>query len=505
MINILLVDDEPWIRTGLKNKIEWTDELNLCGEASNGYEALKLAVNLRPDILITDVRMPGMSGIELLEKMLAFLPDLQSIFVSGYSDFEYVKSALTLDACGYVLKPINKEELNKTIERTLKRIHKNNQIRRTMQTQMELLQKFLESFQRSLPVPQDIFCQLLKDLHFFTCHMYFLYISIIETGEDSSLLQQKLNSAIAAVSDTYTSATVPVNDTVSGLFISSDKEIDIISYSRRLIRALSAQNLDASLALGTPAHSFDEVPRTFMTAKNSRQLMHPYSIHEIVLPSTKKAETSLLSLPDEFQREILNAIYSHDSFDLDHALTNLETFVREQEGCTLSDIARILHLLMGNIIQFLYEHAVTQILVDEAIAYLQKLPNNQMLKEFRSFCQKVVFYCDQHMPAPNTIQKMEQYIKEHFQEDLSLKKMASLFYLNASYFSVFFKNNTGKNFNEYLTELRIEHAKELLSEKNLKIHQIAFSCGYSDSSYFCRIFRKTTGVTPAEYQKNHES
>ena len=104
MIKIMIVDDEPWIRTSLKNRIDWSEELILCGEASDGFEALQLAANLRPDILITDVRMPEMSGLTLIERLHEFLPDMQSVIISGYNEFEYVKSAIELDSCGYVLK-----------------------------------------------------------------------------------------------------------------------------------------------------------------------------------------------------------------------------------------------------------------------------------------------------------------------------------------------------------------------------------------------------------------
>ena len=162
MIKLMIVDDEPWTRTSLKNRIDWSEEMILCGEASDGFEALELAANLRPDIVITDVRMPEMSGLELIRRLREFLPDIQSVIISGYNEFEYAKSAIELGSCGYVLKPVRKEELNQVIKKAIDNIAQNNLLRLTTQTQAALLDQLLVNLYHEAPVSEESFLSVLR-------------------------------------------------------------------------------------------------------------------------------------------------------------------------------------------------------------------------------------------------------------------------------------------------------------------------------------------------------
>lgn len=506
MVKILLVDDEVWIRTSLKNKIEWNEELTLLAEASDGYEALKLAVNLRPDIVITDVRMPGMSGLEMLSKMREFLPDLEAVFISGYNEFDYVKSAIELDASGYVLKPIRKKELNDTLSRTLNKIKKNNLLRKTSATQLALFHKLLEAFYNQAPVDQQVFFSLLTDLHFHSEHMYVLLIRLLENDEVSLSIEQELTAATAALSHPYVYTVFTADRNIYGIFLSSTEKIPLVSYARDLIRRFSRKlSLDASVALGTPAHAIEELPSTFSSARNGLKLMHLYSCHEIILPDTETSNEPFVSLPKEIQRDILDGIYAHNQKDVSLALQNLRNFLARQEHLTIQEVSRVLQLLLGNILQLLYDKDTARNIADKGISLMQTLssiqPDADLLEKFCSYCMEATVSAEKNTSIEETIRKAEDYLAEHFKEDLSLKKMASLFYLNASYFSVSFKNITGKNFNEYLTELRIREAKKLLSKSTLKVNQISRLVGYEDCSYFGKIFRKATGMTPAEYQR----
>lgn len=506
MIKILLVDDEEWIRTSLKNKIEWSDELILCAEASDGYEALELAVNLRPDIVITDVRMPGMSGIEMLRIMREFLPDLQSIFISGYNEFDYVKSAMELESSGYVLKPIHQNELEETLNRTLEKIRQNNLLHHTMQTQMELLHKFLEGFLNQLPPSEHKFASLLKDLHFHSDYLYVLLVRFFDNMEEPISLEQKLNSILASLSYSYTCTVFPVSKTVYGIFLSSEKNVDLLSYARNVIRSLQRKvSLDASISLGLPCRKILELSESFQSAKDGLKWMHLYRSHEIILPKHSPSEERSFSIPKELQRRIWDGIYSHNLSALTETLEELSSFLKEQETLTVFELGSVLHLLLGNILQLLYEQNVSREFIDRGISLMQIFssyqPQEDILRKFCSYCKEAASLFGSTASIESTIQKAQKYMQEHYSQELSLKQMASLYYLNPSYFSVSFKNIVGKNFNEYLTELRIEHAKNYLEENQYKINQVSRLVGYEDYSYFGKLFRKATGLTPKEYQK----
>lgn len=505
MIKIMLVDDESWIRTSLRNKIEWNDHMELCAEASDGLEALSLASSLRPDIIITDVRMPGMNGIDMLKQMRQFLPDLQAIFISGYNEFEYVKSAIELSASGYVLKPIHRQELNENLTRCLEKIRQNNLLLRNNRVQMDLLHKMLENFYYNQPVLEDRFKEVLKDLNFHLENMYVMLLRFTCPACDPEILVRQLNHTAISIFSDGTCTVFALSQNIYGIFLTHKQKIDLLAGARRLLKHLSSKpGLDASIALGLPSRSCHTLTASFSSARNGLDLMHLYSSHEIILPGQEK-EDGYIFLPRELTNQILESIYSHNTVDLNRALQALQEFLMKSSSITLSDVSHILHLLMGNILRILCEQEECIALADEGISLMNILsagrPREEVLKNFCTFCQKAASVPGKTTSITAIIEKARNYLDSNYAEDISLKKIAAMYYLNASYFSISFKNITGKNFNEYLTGLRIEHAKILLADKSRKVNQVSHAVGYDDCSYFGKTFRKITGITPAEYQR----
>lgn len=509
MIKIMIADDEMWVRTSLKNKINWSDNLILCGEASNGFEALELAGNLRPDILITDVRMPGMSGLELISRLHPLLPDLQPIVISGYNEFSYVKSALELNACGYVLKPIRKEELNATIDKAIAQIHKENLLRLTTQAQLELLHTFLQSLYHNKPVSKERFTELTVNLNFYSEYSYILLIRFLDSQENLDYVEQQLNKVTASISSNYACQVFAASGTIYGIYMTSRIPVDILQYSRILMKQLQTKAcLDISIALGTTSTCFEQLPQSFLTAREGLRLMHPYSIHEIILPQVQEQSPQAAALPREIAQEIMDSIYSHNSAALKEAINHLNIFIKESPSITLYDSNRLLYLLLGDLMRLLYEWNCPKELADQGITFMKELseyqPGKDYPEQFYLYCQKIISSTHTKTSIVQAVLTAEQYIHAHYHENISLKGVASLLYLNVSYFSVSFKNITGKNFSEYLTAVRMDQAKLLLQDKTLKINQVARMVGYEDCSYFGKAFRKYTGLIPSEYQKQDE-
>lgn len=505
MIKIMLVDDETWIRISLKNKIEWNDNMELCAEASDGLEALQLASNLRPDIVITDVRMPGMNGIDMLEQMRRILPDLQAIFISGYNEFEYVKSAIELSASGYVLKPIRKQELNENLTRCIEKIRRNNLFVHNTRIQIDLLHKMLEAFYDRQTVSGDRMKEVLEDLGFHSENMYVMLLRFTSADCDPEVQIRQLNRIATSVFPKATCTVFPLSQTLFGIFLIQRVELELLAGARSLIRHLSSRcGMDASISLGKPAHTCDTLAQSFSSARDGLDLMHFYSSHEIILPGQEK-EDGHIFLPREISAQILEGIYSRNIVDLNRALNALQEFLVKSPSVTLSDVSHILHLLMGNVLRILCEQEESMTMADEGIQLMHILsagrPRQEILNSFCSFCQKAASIPGKTASINIIIEKARHYLDSNYAQDITLKKMASMYYLNVSYFSVSFKNITGKNFNEYLTGVRIEHAKLLLSDKSRKVNQVAHAVGYEDCSYFGKTFRKITGITPAEFQR----
>lgn len=509
MIKIMIVDDEPWIRTSLKNRIDWSEELILCGEASDGFEALQLAANLRPDILITDVRMPEMSGLALIERLHDFLPDMQSVIISGYNEFEYVKSAIELGSCGYVLKPVRKEELNKVIQKAIDNISQNNLLRLTTQTQAKLLDQLLINLYHETFVAKETFLSTLKNLHFFTNRFSVLMIRFLTGEETADTIGQRLNTVAAALFSSCTCCSFRVSDTVYGIFLTSADPVDLPAAAKELIRQLQIRSsLDVSISIGAECRSFEQLGETFRSAREGLHYMHLYNSHEIILPAAadrEHAPSSGIALPGEITRGIIDSIYAHSITDLNDAIGKLNDFIQTTPDITLYDINNMLYLMLGDLIRICYERNASKELCDKGIAFMQFLsgyqPQKDFVSQFAAYCWEISSSFQETPSIVQVIHNAEQYIRSRYYEDISLRQIASLFYLNPSYFSVSFKNVTGKNFNEYLTSVRMENAKQMLLNKSLRVNQIARMTGYDDCSYFSKAFRKYTGMMPSEYQQ----
>lgn len=509
MIKIMIVDDEPWIRTSLKNRIDWSEEMQLCGEASDGFEALQLAANLRPDIVITDVRMPEMSGLELIGRLREFLPDIQSVIISGYNEFEYAKSALELGSCGYVLKPVRKEELNRVIQKAIANIAQNNLLRLTTQTQAALLDRLLLGLWHETPVSEASFLPVLKHLHFFTGCFSVLAVRFLNGEESAETMGQRLNAAAAALFSSCTCQSFCVSDTVYGLFLTSEAPVDLPAAARELIRQLQVRaSLDVSIAIGAACRSFERLGETFRSAREGLHHMHLFNAREIILPAAadqEHAPSSGIALPGDITGGIIDSIYAHSRTDLDAAIGKLNDFIQTTPEITVYDINNMLYLMLGDLIRICYERNASKELCDRGIAFMQLLsgyqPQKDLIGQFAGYCWEISSSFQETPSIVQVIRNAEQYIRSRYDEDISLKKIAALFYLNPSYFSVSFKNVTGKNFNEFLTSVRMENAKQMLLNRSLRVSQVARMTGYDDCSYFSKAFRKYTGMMPSEYQQ----
>lgn len=507
MIKVIVVDDEKIIRNSIINKISWNDNLICCAEAIDGVEALELSLNLRPDIIITDIRMPQMNGIDFIAKLKEVLPDIQTIFVSSYNDFKYVKSALEFESCAYILKPIKKQELNDAVAKAVTNIEKTSLLRISSQFQLKLLDKFLESFYSLIDVPANDFKAILTNLYFHTNYFHVLLIRFIENFSETGYIEQIISILLSGLLPECTSRIVSVSKTNYVVLITSSCKENLISCCRSLIKQLSIKHsLDCSIVLGNPCNSVDNVAQMFANAKKELNLLHLYAIHEIILPDHNTQETnSDIKLPDSITQKIIDSIYMSNIDELNIAVHQLNAFISSTPALTLYNIKHIFSHLLSDILRTQYERHCPKSIIDQGIYLLYNFSTCTLQKDvsdqFFEYCSLIITSFHKVTSIEDIMQQAGAYMKEHFQEDITLNKLSHLYHLNLSYFSTSFKVFMGKNFNEYLTEIRMENAKKLLNDQKIKIRDIASLSGYSDTGYFSKAFRKYTGMLPNEYRK----
>ncbi|HHY81430.1 MAG TPA: response regulator [Clostridiales bacterium] len=422
MYRLLIVDDEPDIVEGLLIYLKNAEDLELdIYTAYSGYEALSILSSSKIDILLTDILMPGMTGLELLEKVHASWPYCRVIFLTGHDEFEYVYKAIRYDVVSYILKTEGFEKVGEAVAKAAAQIENSLKI-------SELAQKAEEYLRIALPFMQ-------KE-----------YMTDLIKGDGWSMENRRQQ---------FDELKIPLDC-----------------------------NKPVFLLLGR-IHDFD-----------SNMMLHDKSKLQITLQNIMK---------QCFSQELKIFFTS----------TERHTYLWIiQPPCYEGNIA---NQLKGS------AEAIQNICMDQLKAYISFIVDSDMvtwedlpgryeyLKNSLYTCMEPgtnVLLISQVPVKPNQaagspIETVIAYINSHIDEDISLAKLADLVYFNPSYLSRLFKQTTGINLLTYINKIRLEKAKKLLRETNMKIHEISSSVGYVSPSYFTQFFRKNVNMNPQEYRDLH--
>ncbi|MFU2018356.1 response regulator transcription factor [Peribacillus butanolivorans] len=495
MYNVFLVDDEPFIIEGMRALVPWEDYgLKVVGEASNGSEAIKKLETCHVDILLTDIMMPIMDGLELISTLKERHPNTKYIVLSGYEEFEYVKKGMKLGIENYLLKPVNEQELISTLENSIEKLEKStnneeaytilrdNTIWRCLNQDIDAKEwrervelYSLEFDGQNLAV---VLMQISDGEHenssFFRNRVEELFQSVCIINPDGELillvsfncedgLKKKLDELNMLFAG-YVSGKYHIN---VGSFVCSTSELyksyqrakELSSYrlvlkeSGLITDELTKQYTQASLST---SNELDDLKRYIVGSEQEKAFLWIKGAFDEINKSTKKVAPTIIR---GFAIEIVTSIQK-----------DVSSHANDQ---TVGIVKRIL------------EAYSIGILVDILIDFIEGI--------FRTLEQKP----EHRSPI---IQSVVQYIQEHFYEELSLKTLSYKFHINSIYLGQLFQKETGLVFSEYINHLRLEKAKQLLRGTHLKAGIIGKQVGYSDSAYFYKQFKKAVGITPSAWR-----
>ncbi|WP_057914472.1 response regulator transcription factor [Peribacillus muralis] len=496
MYRVFLVDDEPFIIEGMKALVPWEDYgLKVVGEASNGSEAIKKLETCQVDILLTDIMMPIMDGLELISTLRERHPNTKYIVLSGYEEFEYVKKGMKLGIENYLLKPVNEHELISTLQNSIEKLEKStnneeaytilrdNTIWRCLNQDIDAKEwrervelYSLEFNGQKLAV---ILMQISDEIEhekssFFRKRVEELFQSVCIVNPDGELIlvvsfncEDALNKKLDEMNrlfSGYVSGKYHIN---VGSFVCSTSELyksyqrakELSSYrlvlkeSGLITDELIRQYTQASLS---PSIELDELKRYIVGSEREKAFLWIKGAFDEINKSTKKVAPTIIR-----------------GFAID-IVTSIQKDVSSHAGNqTVGIVKRIL------------EAYSVEMLVDIIIEFIEVI--------FKTLKQK----SEHRSPI---IQSVVQYIQEHFYEELSLKTLSYKFHINAIYLGQLFQKETGLVFSEYINHLRLEKAKQLLRGTHLKAGIIGKQVGYSDSAYFYKQFKKAVGITPSAWR-----
>lgn len=526
MFKVMIADDEERICQLITALVDWKAlGLEIVGIAHNGQEASQMVKELAPDILITDIRMPGCSGLDLIRDVKESMSSLEIIVISGYAHFEYAQQAIRYGVGDYLLKPINRTELTATLKKLKERIclereseeDKRELLRKTEKDVAHLRRNLLreltekENMEISLEVLRDIYSLNVQPGLFQAFHIKMDCGKNTLSDPSVSVLMEKAEEIVErSIKEKCTELVLGIQgySCVGFLNYDSKKQEDV---RRALKGCISQLELQKSLfrpvvfsgALGT---AYSQPERLGESMREASLLIRDRITRGTGRLLERLGEPSGLlegSALEKYMREITHAVEVLGKEESEAAAALLEQEVSAEKGVHGYEILDMAGSAAGIF-----------------TVRMQMADRQEKLREFREQCDQCKsveevftalrefqnFYIrelreKQENDAIRPIRKAKQYIQNHYSEPVTLEEVSSQVGLSTAYFSALFKKTQGEGFAKYLIHIRMEQAKILLRESNLSVGEICRKVGYNDLKHFTHTFEKTTGVKPAVYRK----
>lgn len=532
MYSVFAVDDESIVLEGIRSKIDWEGNgFNFAGEATDGEIALSMLQELKPDILITDIKMPFMDGLQLSEAIKRTQPWIKIIILSGHDEFDYAKKAISIGIEDYLLKPFTPDELLISLKKTAAQIDKErkqlsdiSKLREELKSNETLIKKeFLNNLVHG-SVDTNTVMQKSSELGMNLISRYYkILISRIESRTGNSQAQQEACSLLNSYSAAWDQAVSFFHH--SNLLVcifkgASEKELeDNIYHAAETIGHIATKNEECTVltAIGKTVEHLSQLSISYEDAKHILELGgNPGEVSENlnrIISSDDLQNTNLGLLDLKENDPLVDRLKYAGQNDISAIIEESMALIRNNPGqfkvfasYLLVDliiaVSKLVEKLGGNIKE-LYPEILQRTYVDIAVSDEEKF--TKTLEEVLHFALN---FRDSKMTGKygDVILKAKRFIEENYaDQNTTLTTVAEAVALSPNHFSTIFSQECKTTFIEYLTNVRLEHAKRLMRETDMKGYDIAYDCGFSDPHYFSYIFKKNTGLSPREYKLSLEN
>lgn len=509
MIKVLIADDERFTRQGILDMVDW-DKLNVSEvkEAYDGINALEILKDFEPNILLTDVRMPRLNGIDLAFKARELYPNCMILFMSGYSDKEYLKSAIKLKAINYVEKPIEIEELEENLNNAILEFVKNTTIHNSIE---HTIANEISSIDNSEAVKSIISSYFSKDFNdkLVDGQYVSVLIKIYKIIPNKHLFIDKIREIIHGCGLEGFVSMQNEKDIVLQIFFSKNiKSIHNSNVFQSFFATLDEYIKNYShfyIFVGSIVANMQDMHKSYASASSLDTLSFFKDYNSVIYFEEVPHKTCATIDPNAYSAFKRN-LNNEDKQAVLSDINNITSEFMLNCGTDINEIKNVYNKLLLHIFNFCHSRNINlNNSVNENTSFNTILQFNNIfeIKHYMLEIIKDVFLCLKEKniynePALNII----KYINEHYNSyDLSLEDISKNTFLTPAYICVIFKDFTGKTVNKYITEYRIMQAKELLKDSNIKMNDIALKVGYRDGNYFAKIFKKETGYSPSEYRR----
>lgn len=535
-IKVFLVEDEMVIRRGIKNSIDWEKEGYIfCGEASDGELAYPMIIKEKPDILITDIRMPFMDGLELCKLVKKELPNIKILILSGYDEFDYAKEAIRLGVTEYLLKPISSGKLLEALNGVSESIRREKEDKDLVRKYMEEMrentehekQKFFEQMIAGNLSMADALETGKKYEMSLSAGMYNLLLFRFTLGEENRKSGELLGEAEYAI-EKLTERLEYVFEFQRGVegwafLLMADNEEQMSERVKELSKDLEEIMKNYSTiayfgGIGQPVARLRELEESFREAERALAARFTMELNRIISVDDIRMAQNVDTLDDieitsfgeiEKTRTMLEKFLNNGAEDeIDEFV---DVYINELPEENLKSVLMRQYIIMDAYIVMMSFCEKIEGIEGEMQAQSEELKNSmktiQTLEEIKNYIRMLL---KKIIGVRDTISgrrysdiieiAKDQIRKTYMSDEISLNTVAAEVGMSPSYFSSIFSKEMGKTFVEYLTEIRMDRAKELLMCSSMKTSEIGYEVGYKDPHYFSYIFKKTQNCTPKEFR-----
>lgn len=497
---IVIVDDEFIMRQGIKHMLDWEKEgFMIVGEASNGKEGLELIRCTQPHILLCDMVMPVMDGLDLVKIVHTEFADMQVIILSGYDDFKYVKETLINGASDYILKPaLSPEDLLKSIQKAAERIPGLQLKKRKASSLESAFERYLLGYDEKLDMTEargfftETYCRMLG---------FSLALRSEQNRDMSGILYEKSEDCLKEMGYCRSLKLLIKEDFMCIVFCYGARdEARVLEDIRKMMAALSVVHRKIFGVLGKQHMDMAELREDY------RKDIYPGADQGFYF----RGEHLKLAGEDEGPEK------NPERFDFNRFASRLNG--KQYEEAVFMLYEYIMHALDCRVPEYKLKNLTKNLLYNILSSmsgdreqydrmrneFFRRIEEADYAEDFREVFERLTGELKdsrQKEETDSTISRVVEYIEENYGQDLDLAEVAGAFGFNYNYFSAYFNSHIAEGFSEYLNRIRIEKARRLLEEGGCPISQISGMVGYSDHSYFCRVFKRFTGETPSAYRR----
>lgn len=520
MIKVLLVDDEQFIRQGMRQLVDWEKYgYHVVAEAKNGMEAIHILEKMDIDLVFVDIKMPGMTGMELISYVRENISrGIRFVILTGYAEFEYAKKALQMNVLEYMLKPVQEEELIhvlKKINQEYLQEQRGQREKYDFHISRIIAGKFsTEDLEQVKKYLGNTVVEKYISFEFDRSRKEFALLGRVERMEQQKDLVRYLQGLMGE----YAYHVVPIVETEgeiygAGLLMdralyekdgSFSDEAEYLEYLQK--RTAQRFPYQIQVYAGQAAGSLEELSKSFLSIRVARCL-HGIAREESQVRNYEdfRHRKSSMKIQESEVDQLLEAVKNNDIPEIETSAERIFAQIRSSDmniEMVNASIYHILYRLMEMVQEFDDETNQQEILEYIGTESFNKLVLSGNTEEITGFFADYAGYLTQarNYESRKILDKVDDYVQEHYMEKMSLKSLGELFYVNNVYLGQLYKKKYGIAFRDYLNNLRMEKAQELLVHTNLRIYAIAEEVGFGKVEYFINKFVQANHMTPNQYR-----